>query len=220
MTNTHSLISVPQRPLVFFLSSPGGDVEEAERLAQTLRKVMAEVHVGEGMICASSCFLLYVNAPIRFGLGTIAVHRPFLSPERVRGMSAEDAARLHSQIYQSVKRWLQERLVPQVIIDKMLSVPSSAAYKLTSQDVEQLGMRSAWYEEWLLARCPDYLNAESAERKTSEQNQAARERYGRAVDCEMEALSPEISNGLGSVIIRKAVENSNKARDARAAPRQ
>lgn len=56
-------------------------------------------------------------------------------------------------------------MIPQQMMDKMFSLPSSSAYWLTQQDVDGLGNRAPWYEEWTLARCPDLVAAESNLRK-------------------------------------------------------
>jgi hypothetical protein len=113
-------------------------------------------------MCASACFFLYVGAAKRMGwLGrALAIHRPFFPADVTRSLSPAHAEAAHNAAFTKAKHWLQDQLVPQTLIDRLFSLPSTQAYWLNSQDVEQLGMRAPWYEEWLLARCPDFIRAE------------------------------------------------------------
>ncbi len=211
--NQKSLRTYPQERIVVYLNSPGGDVEEAKKIAVTLREIMADARVYSNMVCASSCFLLYVNAPMRGNIGTVAVHRPFLSPEKDKTLSAAEAARVHDKIYRSVEKWLRDRLVPQSIIEKLLSAPSTKAYVLTLEDLAAIGDRSPWYEEWLLARCPDFLEADKEAKEAFAQDREPGKRFEDAIKCENDALQLEVVHGLGSVVIRRAVAEANRDRE-------
>ena len=87
----------------------------------------------------------------------LAIHRPYFSSDVTRQMSAAQADTAHNAAFAKARRWLQDQFVSQALIDRMFSLPSTRAYWLTVEDVQQLGSRAPWYEEWLLARCPDYL---------------------------------------------------------------
>jgi len=197
--NARNLRADPQPPIRVYLDSPGGDVEEASEIAATLREMMARVVVGGNMVCASSCFLLFINAPIHVAMGRIAVHRPYLSPAKEQSLGAADAARVHNSVYRSIRKWLQDRMVPQPIIERLLSAPSTEAYVLTAEDLAAIGDRAAWYEEWLVARCPDYLHAEKEANVAFDQGREPNEQYAAAVDCELDALGPEVAKGIMSI---------------------
>ena len=187
------------------LNSPGGDVEEAMKLAAVLRELMATVVVFQPHRCASACFLLYVDAPIRFAdPAALAVHRPFLPRDRVQKLNAAEAAKLHNSIYETTRKWLQDRFVPQTLIDKMLSASSADAYWLTASDVASLGRRAPWYEEWLLARCPDvdrveeaYLRTKSKQERDQFEPLLTKQRH-----CEFDALDNQITIGALQVFAR------------------
>ena len=191
------------------LDSPGGNLDEALQLAQVLREVLADTIVIHPARCASACFFLYVASPIRFAEGAvIAIHRPFFAAETTRRLSAATADAAQNASYARAKRWLQDQLVPQVLIDKMFSLPSTQAYWLTRRDTMTLGNRAAWYEEWLLARCPNYLNAEEQSHAagTAEERAATSAAMHDAIYCEGLALAPQRIDTL------KGYVNANRQR--------
>jgi hypothetical protein len=89
--------------------------------------------------------------------------------------------------------------MPQTIIHKLLGAPSSDAYTLTPEDLDAIGERSAWYEEWLLARCPNYVKVENETRKSFTEERGFSKEYKDALTCEAAALEPEISAGLWNI---------------------
>lgn len=146
------------------LDSPGGNVAEAMELAALFRQLLVKVSVQSPSRCVSACFLLYVAAPNRTASGmpnhVIGIHRPYFSSERTSQMSPTDAEAAHSAAFLRMRTWLQENLVPQDLIDKLIARPSTDIYWLTASDAERLASRAPWYEEWVLAKCPDILEAE------------------------------------------------------------
>ena len=179
---------------IIILDSPGGDVDEAILLSQVMRDILAMVGSQSPMSCASACFFLYVGAARRMtSTDRLAVHRPFFSGDATRKMSLVQAEAAHNAGFSRAKRWMQDQLVPQTLIDRMFSLSSTQAYWLTPQDVEQLGQRAPWYEEWLLARCPNYISAYqrfSATFGTAANAEASRE-VGVQARCEFNATDAE-----------------------------
>jgi len=115
-------IGVNLTPGSVVLDSPGGDVDEAIRLAQVLRELLSAVSVYPPAVCASACFFLYVGAASHSAApGQLAIQRPYFSPSATRQMSAAQADAAHSAAFAKAKRWLQDQLVSQV-----LPVPDSA----------------------------------------------------------------------------------------------
>ena len=188
-----NIVEFASQPFVI-LDSPGGDVDEALQLAQILREAMANTILVPPSRCASACFFLYVASPSRMSLpNVIAIHRPFFAAETTRKLSAPDADAAQNAAYARVRRWLQDQLVPQELIDKMFSLPSTQAYFLTKKDIDALGQRSAWYEEWLLARCPKYLDVE---RRVQGGDVGARAEYLVEAKCEADSTGGERVNAL------------------------
>src|SRR5450631_2451817 len=149
--------------IVVALNSPGGDVEEAIALAAMLRDIFASVYAIDPMRCVSACFLLFVDAPTRFGEpGALFIHRPYLPEQRARSLNADNSREINSAMYKQMQDWLRERMVPGSLVDRMLVTASTDAYRLTRGDIDSLGIRAAWYEEWLIARCPDTVQIEQA----------------------------------------------------------
>ena len=177
------------------LDSQGGDMEESIQLAQVLREVLAQVWAFPPHRCASACFFLYVGAAKRMAFSSpragLAIHRPFFSTDVTRRMSAAESDAAHNAGFTRARHWLQDQLVPQVLIDRLFSLPSSQAYWLSNSDIETLGRRSAWYEEWLLARCPDFVRVEQQLFQTRGGPTAARDaafrNYQPQVKCEIDA---------------------------------
>src|ERR1700694_486400 len=109
---------VGRTPGLVVLDSPGGDLDEAIRLAQVLRELLSAVVVYSPAVCASACFFLYVGAARHSAeAGVVAIPRPYFSPSATRQMSAAQANAAHSAGFANAKRWLQDQLVPQVLID-------------------------------------------------------------------------------------------------------
>lgn len=146
------------------LDSPGGSIAEAIRLAEIMKEMLASVIVFPPAKCVSACFFLYVGAASRDAVtgagGGIAIHRPYVAPAKQREIGAAESAATANAGYAVARRWLQEQLVPQELVDKMFSYPSHAAYWLTSEDLERLGTEAPWFEEWVLARCPGIVQAD------------------------------------------------------------
>lgn len=175
------------------LDSPGGDVREAMEMAKMIRRLLVTVNVFPPAQCASACFLLYVGAPIRFSTGvpqaTLGVHRPSYSKSSVSRQSPDQADREHSIAFNTMTKWLQEQLVPQDIIDMLLARPSTDIYWLTIEDVDRLGSRAPWYEEWVLSRCPDIVSAERFVIATKS-SAAAKDRLRKSSLCEANQVIP------------------------------
>ncbi len=169
------------------LDSPGGNVAEAMEMAALFRQLLVKVTVRPPAQCVSACFLLYVAAPYRTANGmpshVIGIHRPYFSSDRTSHMSPTDAETAHSAAFLRMRKWLQDNLVPQDLIDKLLARPSTDIYWLTAQDVERLGSRAPWYEEWILAKCPDILESEK-NFMIEKGSEAARSRLSAASHCE------------------------------------
>jgi hypothetical protein len=149
------------------LDSPGGDVDEAFRLGRMMRELLIPVVVHPPRSCVSACLFVYLSAYLRGAsaaadgtYSSFGVHRPRFDADVTRGMTVEQAEAAHNAAFVRIKAWLQAQLVPQVLIDKLLSLPSNEVYWLSQNDIDSLGRRPPWFDEWLAARCPGFSEAE------------------------------------------------------------
>jgi hypothetical protein len=152
-------------PNSLYLSSPGGEVAEAIRIADlvnTLGITVAPIPDGKGA-CASSCFLIYVAGLERTAggidtmkaegskgnLGPLGVHRPYF---RVHD-DGPAGARRQEHIMSEMRAYLVKAGVGHSLIDKMMSHASNDIYWLSAEDIRALGNFSPGLEEQLISKC-------------------------------------------------------------------
>jgi len=113
--------------LVF--DSPGGFVNEAERMAYTIHNVGLPVTIGKGNFCVSACVLLFAAAPNRTAAAgaLIGVHRAatLKGQENKATLGATDGMTVHYELYG----------VPVSIIAKMRDTPPGGITWLTREDL-------------------------------------------------------------------------------------
>jgi hypothetical protein len=147
------------------LDSNGGNLAEAMDLAKLFGELLIQVYVLPPAKCASACFFVYAGSASRFAFGapdapTLAIHRPYFESALTERMDPTEAARAHAAAFEKARNWLHAQLVPSDLVDKLFALPSTDAYWLTDRDVRRIGVRAPWFEEWILARCPDFVHAE------------------------------------------------------------
>jgi len=141
---------------VLVLSTPGGDVEEAMKIARLVKGVYGRVEVGEAAgKCASAGFLIFASAAIRIAESrTVGIHRLYVDPRRLSSLSPSQAVALQNDVFRRARSYLQELQIPTSLIDTMFQRASSEVYWLSRTDLEdQIGHYAPWYEEFLIARC-------------------------------------------------------------------
>jgi len=158
------------------LDSPGGDLQEALRIAELIRNAFLDTSVRVDISdiadlstarvghCASACFLVWVggvyrnNSPLlytRSSLSPFFLHRPYFNSSRYSSTDAKVLAQETARLNSLVREFLSTNGVPQRIIDEMMKRSSVDAYRLTKEEADSVAGYAAWYEEWLLARCGD-----------------------------------------------------------------
>lgn len=138
------------------LSSPGGDVTEALRIGKFLKSIFARVNVGPTYgPCASACFIIFASAVERSSYSPfVGIHRPYISPKRMRSLSPEQAETLETKAMLDAEEYLHQLRVPNNLVEIMFEHASTEIHWLTNDELEhQLGERPPWYEEFLIARC-------------------------------------------------------------------
>lgn len=139
-----------------YLDSPGGSIKEAMAIGEILDRYKIAAVVNEKDYCASACALIYAAAPTRIALGDIAMHRPYLRPEMHDSSSMEFIMEQQEISIKLARSYMEDRNVPEYLIEKMTSTPSDDAYVLTQEDKDQLGYFSAPWQEIIIARKCEY----------------------------------------------------------------
>ncbi len=117
-----------QRMKLLLIDSPGGFVNEAEKMAVTIHNVGLPVAVAANGTCVSACVLLFAAAPRRHaGEGAkIGVHRASLFGKEDRGsLGATDGMTIHYEAYG----------MPKKVIDKMRGTAPGGVTWLTAEDL-------------------------------------------------------------------------------------
>ena len=113
------------------LDSPGGNVFEAERLAEMIHKTDTSVLVNSGSTCASACFLLFAAAPRKFAFpdALIGVHSVSESGKDTFSAMAYTTA---------LARDAAGYGVPEAIVGKIVQTPPGRMAWLTPDDLAAL----------------------------------------------------------------------------------
>lgn len=135
------------------VNSEGGLVWEARNIADMIARSALMVTVPKDGQCASACFLLLAAAPIRLASGDVLIHRPYFSPDALKELSASEARARQSEAIQGSANFLRRQLVPEDLVSHILRTPSTHAYRLTSSDLDQLGIFHPSWDELIVAEC-------------------------------------------------------------------
>lgn len=138
------------------LSLYDGDIDEAIKIGRFIKKTHAHVSVGEYTgKCTGACFLLYASAISRDALpSTLGINRPYLNPYFINKSPPDQVENIKKTAFDKARMYLKEQRVPVNIIDEMFRHSSIDVYWLTDSEIhDQIGKRSPWYEEFLIARC-------------------------------------------------------------------
>lgn len=115
------------------LDSGGGNLWEGLKAADMIADAHANVVVGENMLCASACFLLFVsgeNKGVAFG-ARVGVHSPRQTNEGKE--TAETAA-----ISVAIAREYERRGLPPTVIAKSVTTPPDKIYWLSESDMREM----------------------------------------------------------------------------------
>lgn len=105
-----------------FLDSPGGDVNEAMRIAGLVSESFGSTFVEKDAACFSACTLIWAGGVSRSTQGKLGVHRLSLARNEI---SVTKTEKLISPATQSVEGFLNKMGIPRKIIDKMNETPPS-----------------------------------------------------------------------------------------------
>ena len=136
MRNPSRLNSFLEGALV--LNSPGGNVDEAMKIANLLDRSFAATSVLRGTTCASSCFLLWAAGASRSLSGTLGVHRLSL---RSSSADIRDTEHVVRPAAQAIEAFLSRVGIPRRIVDKMTETAPSDLFMIDGRWLieEELG---------------------------------------------------------------------------------
>ena len=139
-------------PSYLRLSSPGGDLTEAIKIAEFVERLKIEVSMAGP--CNSACFFVLVGSPKRRFAVSVGLHRPYFDRQYFSSLSANEAQNQYSELLVASKTWLERRFVSSYLIDKMINTSSFDAFVLSFDEIRrELGETSVVHEEWIAASC-------------------------------------------------------------------
>lgn len=155
------------------LSGPGGNVDEAIKMAELLRPRYFQITVPKNKTCASACFIVWLAGAPRRGdsiasvkskqkilkqhgldyggltFGLVGVHRPYFA-------RPNSPSRGQVNLMSGLAKYFDNQMVPRRITDLMMSRASNDIYWLEDRDFEEIGEYSPEVEEFLISKC-DYV---------------------------------------------------------------
>lgn len=143
------------RASLILLASPGGDLVESMKIARLVKSTYQSVFVnGAKGSCASACFFIYVSAVERGATNrALGIHRPYFAPENFARKRLAEAEEMQRKLLKEARAFLEDREVPQYLIEEMFSRASDEVYWLDTADEERIGERAHWYDQVLVDRC-------------------------------------------------------------------
>lgn len=114
------------------LDSVGGDVQEALKIGELMRKNFSTTYVNADKVCFSSCFLIWAGSVKRIvnESAKLGVHRLALASKE---SSINKTEKLTSPMLSIVDTYLRKNGIPSKVIDRMNETSPSDIY-LISQD--------------------------------------------------------------------------------------
>lgn len=134
----------------------GGDVLEAMRIGELLRDALIEAWLPDtgSTRCISACFLMFAHCVSRQAVAeTVGVHRPYFEAAALAQAAPEAVRARYEALGAQLRTRMSELAVPGALVERMFSLPAGEVYRLSMQDLEALGRRQAWFDDYLAARC-------------------------------------------------------------------
>lgn len=145
------------------VQSPGGDMEEAIKIGEFVRKGLVRVTVlGK---CYSACSLILIAGIDRTVHGEVGLHRPYFEREYFSKLPLDDASRKYKALEKKLEDYLKYMGSPSIVTEQMKSVQSTEIKIYEDEEfIKMLGRRPSSIEEWLIARCGSLSKVEDADR--------------------------------------------------------
>tara|TARA_B110001452_G_scaffold237162_1_gene216848 strand:+ start:108 stop:929 length:822 start_codon:yes stop_codon:yes gene_type:complete len=156
-------------PELTFITSSGGDVEEALQIGKYFNKAFIEINTIDQ--CDSACFFLWAGAYKRETIVSFGLHRPYFDKSYFSGLSADQAKKKYKTLSKMVRDYLLEMHVPVSFIDTMMSIDSENIWYVHEEQL--LGKISKYapaQREWILSKCGALSRDENRDFDASQNN--------------------------------------------------
>ena len=150
-------------PKGIIISSPGGDVLEAVKIARLIRRSMVHVRTAK-QECNSACAYLILSNVKYPAYITIGIHRPYFDKHYFAGLSSAQATKKYQQLQLGVRKFLLEMNVPTSLIDQMMATSSdNIKYISMNEYIKTNGQNAPAFDEWIRARCGSFSPKENSD---------------------------------------------------------
>ena len=153
--------------LTVLLGSKGGDVNEAIKIGQAIRKMGLKTKVGDdkaNAVCLSACFFIWMGGVEKeetfADINNLGVHRIYFNKDSYKDISSELAEKKYRKAKLETEAYLTEMGLSASLLNKIYTVPSNDIYFLDKSEVSALLGYVPYYDELLISRCGSYSKNE------------------------------------------------------------
>lgn len=146
--DVHELAELSGKCEDVHVNSNGGSVESALMMGRIMRNGHMRITVEAGDYCASACVFLFVGAVSRAQLGTVQIHRPYLTDT---SLSLVKTKQRYKELEAKILGFLEEMGLDDRLYREMMMVPPHEILSLSPEDFEALGVgpQDPVYAEYL-----------------------------------------------------------------------
>jgi len=142
-------------PTIFFISSKGGDLEEAIQIGDIIRASQIPVQSGEE--CFSACVFILSAGVEKTIDGVIGLHRPYFNKSYFANLTSLEAKEKYETLKANSEDYLKRMGVKHSLIERMFETDSTNVDILNKFEArKEFDARVPFYEEWLTAKCGKY----------------------------------------------------------------
>lgn len=195
-------------PPTIWLESSGGDVVEAMKMGNIVRRSLITVITTK---CYSACTFIALSSVEPLLSEDTGIHRPYFEQKYFSNLSASEAEKEYKRLGKVCRRYLLDIGVINEIIDKMFSVPSDEIYILSNSEYLSLSKRSPFYDEWLKSKCGSMSDDEFFDLRIFEQGGGTKnigyhnylsDKYEKIGNCEELAIKEQYGKFLDELIFK------------------
>jgi ATP-dependent protease ClpP protease subunit len=164
LKNKYGASSCQDGQTYIFLASNGGDIEEAIKIGEEIRKNNLVAIVPENSNCLSACVFIMAGGSKRILLGQIGIHRPYFV-DLQDGLTYQQIRQKLNSLNEKIKNYLNDVDVPLSLLEAMQSVPPDNIKILSYSEASsfRLNQTDATVEEKETASNAKFYNLTSAE---------------------------------------------------------
>lgn len=138
--NVAKISGVPSRIGLIYLDSTGGDMYEAMKIGELLRKHKIQAAIRLKEKCYSACVLVLAGGVARFPFGQVGVHSFYSKAMTKAGFDYEKEDAQYRAVAEDVNKYLVKMRVPTALLDEMIKTPPTTIKMLEPKDTQRLGL--------------------------------------------------------------------------------